>query len=384
MTDITELFSGISIIIDDDIEKKDSLQNGIQKIQNSLKEKQIPFIQYSQLPDDELIKNLHSVSFIILDWNLSGMHPISEAVVADNIEFIKHINKICFVPIFIFSDESSYSIEVELEKENLYSKDICSNIFVKNKSDINNSEQLFSEIENWIKKTPSMYVVKEWGTEKRKAQNQMLWELHSIFPQWPHIISKAARDDGVDANIKLIQILQRGVEARLSVPDFDKDIIEIKPEKVDKKDIRKILEYERFLKGDLLPNNPFSGDVYCIDKKYYLNIRPDCDIVRDEKALLYLLKGNIVDEYRINSEEKDCITFDSGEFIEKNNNCYIAFVNENILEFKFRELEIKNWKEIKSHRIGRLLPPYITKIQQKYSFYLQRQGLPAIPKEAIQ
>ena len=41
------------------------------------------------------------------------------------------------------------------------------------------------------------------------------------------------------------------------------------------------------------------------------------------------------------------------------------------------------WNNIKDNRIGRLLPPYITRVQQKYAHYLQRQGLPRIPKQAI-
>lgn len=104
--------------------------------------------------------------------------------------------------------------------------------------------------------------------------------------------------------------------------------------------------------------------------------------VKDNKDM-YLLEGEIADETKINSEDKDCITFDSGEFIEKKNCCYIAFVQGNILQFSLRELSIMQWNNIKNNRIGRLLPPYITRVQQKYAHYLQRQGLPSIPKQAI-
>ena len=62
----------------------------------------------------------------------------------------------------------------------------------------------------------------------------------------------------------------------------------------------------------------------------------------------------------------------------------MAFVDGKILSFSLRKLSIKKWNEIKDNRQGRLLPPYITKIQQKYSAYIQRQGLPSIPKEAIE
>jgi len=35
------------------------------------------------------------------------------------------------------------------------------------------------------------------------------------------------------------------------------------------------------------------------------------------------------------------------------------------------------------HRIGRLLPPYLTRLQQRYSAYLQRPGLSRIPRAAL-
>ena len=98
---------------------------------------------------------------------------------------------------------------------------------------------------------------------------------------------------------------------------------------------------------------------------------------------MYLISGAVVDENLINSNDKDAIIFDSGEFHEKINCSYASFVQGNILCFTFRELKIKKWKDIKDYRIGRLLPPYITKIQQKYASYLQRLGLPSIPEKAI-
>jgi len=91
-----------------------------------------------------------------------------------------------------------------------------------------------------------------------------------------------------------------------------------------------------------------------------------------------------MNEARINSKKDDRISFEKGGFIEKTNNTYIPFiVDGKIIEFFFKEIKIKKWNSIKSTRIGRLLPPYITKVQQRYSSYLQRQGLPAIPEKAI-
>ena len=71
-------------------------------------------------------------------------------------------------------------------------------------------------------------------------------------------------------------------------------------------------------------------------------------------------------------------------FIEKSNKIFLPFiVSGKIIEFSLNEIVIMKWNSLKESRKGRLLPPYITRVQQQYSFYLQRQGLPAIPEKAI-
>ena len=183
-------------------------------------------------------------------------------------------------------------------------------------------------------------------------------------------------------------MLQENLNYRLSYPSLDINLIKQQDTAgITKEEIRKILECERFIPATSLPKHPFAGDVYYIDNVYYINIRPDCDVIRDAERCnkdMYLLSGEVVDESKIgNTEDTDCITFDSGEFLEKNHCCYIAFINGIIIKLSLKELKILPWNSIKDKRIGRLLPPFITRLQQKYTYYLQRQGLPSIPKEAI-
>lgn len=46
-------------------------------------------------------------------------------------------------------------------------------------------------------------------------------------------------------------------------------------------------------------------------------------------------------------------------------------------------MEIKDYEEMKDQHIGRLLPPFITRVTPKYGLYIHRQGLPRLPKEVI-
>lgn len=384
MTDIKDLFSGIGVVIDEKINEEAETPNSIQKIISSLKENHIPLLEYQELPD-EMIKQFHSISFLILDWNLSGTDYISKATIDDNIDFLKKLHKVCYVPVFIFSDENIHDIEVALETNNInLAKEP---IFIKKKDDVDTADKLFAEITNWLKQTPPAYLLKEWEKANREAKTEMLWSLTEAHPAWPKILMNSIKKDGGDQEIELVEMLQNNLNYRITCPSLDINLVkQQKIEGITKEELRKILECERFIPIESLPNHPYAGDIYIIDEKYYLNIRPDCDIIRDaekDNKDMYLISGEVVDETKINAEDKNSITFDSGEFIEKKHCCYIAFVKGQILQFSLRELYIKPWNEIKDKRIGRLLPPHITRVQQKYSHYIQRQGLPSIPKEAI-
>lgn len=385
MTDIVQLFSGIGVVIDEAIHDDNLTPNGIQKIVQSIESKHIPLLQFEDLPDDEVISKLHSISFLILDWNLSGVHPIPKATIDDNIVFLKKLKETCFLPLFIFSDEDPHTIEVALSENGITSEN--SPIFIKKKDELDNVEKLFGEIESWLKTTPSIYVLKEWEKATVEAKTKMLWALSATHPAWPKILMTSIKKDGGNQEMELIDMLQSNLKYRLSYPSLDINLIkQQKTDGITRKELRQILECERFIPSSSLPNHPFAGDVFIIGDVYYVNIRPDCDIIRDaekDNKNMYLLSCKIVDETKINADIEDRIVFDSGEFIEKNNCCFIAFVKGNILQLSLKELTTLPWNDIKDKRIGRILPPYITKIQQKYSAYLQRQGLPRIPKEAI-
>lgn len=412
--DIKKLLSGIAIIIDDKIKKEDS-QDLILKIRDQLKENHISILEYEDLPDNSEICNFKNISFILLDWQLfetpePGM-PIDETLfINNNIIFLKEINKFVFTPVFIFSNQSPDSIIRKLSDEGLYNEDSNNYIFIKRKQDIlsvDDTNLLFTEIENWLKETPSMYVLKEWEHSLNKAKRDLFWSFYETNHNWPSVLQKTFTDDGSDVNYELDNFIYKNITARTEQITFDDDILNQEDDNISKKDIRKILEAERFIKkGVLPPDIPFTGDLFeyevdvngSIEKRYYLNIRPECDIARQKNPKLYCLECRILDEQRINSGNNDQISFNEGNFIEKSNNTYIPFIDDGkIIEVRFRNLKIFKWKEkpknengneidkmFKETRIGRLLPPYITKVQQRYSFYLQRQGLPAIPEKSIE
>jgi hypothetical protein len=395
MNNVLDLFKGVGVIIDDDLNpQKGKTKDEIWKIKKSFEDKNIPILEYYELPYEK-VANFHSISFLLLDWDLYALgDKITNTIIQQTIDFITDFNKVCFAPIFIFSNESPDDIKLKLSESKLYDDTKSNHIFIKSKSDLQDVD-LFTVIEGWLKQTPSVYVLKEWNLSLQQAKNDLFWDFYNANSSWPSILKQTFKTDGVDENHELCALIYKNLIARTNPPEFDEEVLNTNVESITKDDLRKVLECERFLKKDKLSDMPATGDIFTIqntqnnESQYFINIRPDCDIIRNSNVELYCLKGRVVDENKINnSEEQNPIIFsikdENGVFEEKVNHAFVAFINDGkIIEFLFRDIKIKKWNDVKDNRIGRLLPPYITRLQQKYSFYLQRQGLPAIPEKAI-
>lgn len=378
-----ELFKGIGVIIDNNINNNDS-GDRIIKIKSFLQEKNFPFLAYEELPFD-YIDCFHSISYVILDWNLYDEEvgvTIPPALIDDNIEFLQTLKTKCYAPVFIFTNEDTESIINTLKDNGLY-QNKYNHIFVKNKKGIRNGDILFSCISQWLTKTPSVYVMKEWENIINSAKTELYYDLYEISPFWPITMYKTYNEDfGTKNNSGILDLINRNINARCSTIEFDEDILCRKRTPADKEGLRKLLEYERFIKD--VPDYPSMGDIFKNeDGTYFINIRPDCDIVRKKDIDLYLIKGKAIDETQINKRNSDYI-FDQGSFIEKATHSILSFIDDGkIVEFKFRNFKVTKWKDIKGKRIGRLLPPYVTRIKNQYVAFLNRQGIPSIPDKSI-
>ena len=126
--DIVSLFNGIGVIIDEEIGKKAS-GDGINKIYKYMLNKNIPLLAYTSIPDPKVIQNFRNLSFLVLDWNLHNLPIIPPALIDENIRFIEEINSLCFIPIFIFTNEDPYDIELTLAAKGLFDANKSNNIF---------------------------------------------------------------------------------------------------------------------------------------------------------------------------------------------------------------------------------------------------------------
>lgn len=392
------IFTGIAVVIDDEIGKDRAIDNLISQINK----RKMPCLTYDQLPETDVINHFNGISFLILDWKLHNGNvasditegvslpgAVSEANIRENIYFLKALIKSCFVPIFIFTNESKDDVISTLKQHGLYDENGCNRIFVKSKSELsgkNNTARtrLFSTINKWAKRNPSVYVLKIWEGEYQEAKDKLFNDFFNISPYWPQILWKTFTDDGVNKSFALGEIITRNIYTRMSPFEFPDEILKKPGRKITKEEMRKVLEGERFVtKDDLHGDLIEPGDVFRKSSgKIYLNIRPACDTtIRDDRdsIMLYVLTGTKLSPQK----EKEVYNNKYGEFNEQHNQAIVLSIQGKTYDFRFKDLKLIEWNDLKEKLIGRLLPPYITRIQQRYALYLQRQGLPRTPEIAV-
>ena len=403
--DMKDLFNGIAVVIDDEVHDKYA---NINKIVDQIESENIPILKYTTIPSEEVIRHFQNLSFLLFDWRLIKEEVISEMIeegvtipdtlqeydASENIEFIKKLNEVCFCPIFIFTNEDVDSITSKLVSEKIMFADCPSNIFVQRKIDLKGRRKVFNITRKWLEKNPSIYVLKEWEKQYQLSKNKLFSEFQKISPVWPKVLWKNYSEDGINPSSELGELISRNLNTRMIPFNFSEKVLKKRGLKILPQEMQKVLEGEKYLTIDNLHDSDIgTGDLFKEEYlesgetkyRYFLNIRAQCDLLRNsqpDKVELYCLRGRIIDKSLVN--KKNGFPMIEGQFLEKVNNAIIPFLDDGkIIEFLFRDIKIIKWKEIKGKRIGRVLSPYLSKIQQRYAHYMQRQGLPRIPIEAI-
>lgn len=391
------LFNGVAVVIDDEISESTA---NINRIVSQIETKSIPVLKYNSLPEDGIINHFKNISFLLLDWRLIDDSELKKALkdggrIPDalrhdldnrNIQFIKELNKNGFFPIFIFTNEDTSYIKNKLIDSEIMLKERPSNIFIKSKNDLKEKGALLNVINEWLQNNPSIYVLKTWEKEYQCSKTRMFNELQKYSPVWPKILWENYISDNTDPSLELGEFITNNLHTRMIPLKFSDDILKTSQGEIDQNELKLVIEGTTFLSN--LSSNIAPGDIFRKSDNYYINIRAACDVIPArgdsptslDDVELYLIKGSRLS----NTQAKKAYRKEYGNFFEIDSQSIVFPIdNGKIIDFRFRNLEIKKWSEVKNNRIGRLLPPYINRIQQRYSLYMQRQGLPRIPDRAI-
>lgn len=397
-----ELFRGIAVLIDDEIDKPNE---GIRLIKEQIETAGCHVVKFSRLPEDASIEYLREVSFFILDWMLESVTddegnpivgPAARAVQKINddkaIAFLKKLKNVCVAPVFVFTNENVEHIEQKIQRHpELSWGDDPPMILVKSK-DAFKTTAVFDVLSDWMLKAPSVYVLKKWERAYYSAKNELFKDFYTKSVQWPLVLWKTYRSDNVSPSAELGALIARNLLSRMTPFDFDlapfNDALEAldSTEHMNRNVVLKVLEGDRFLPSLRLHGNAVApGDTFKKGDDYYINIRPDCDCiaregVTEDKVKMYLLRGSKVTNAKVlaGADPK------YGTLKERDSECIIfGMMNGTTVSFQFAELLVEESGPWIADRKGRLLPPYLTRLQQRYAAYLQRPGLSKIPKAAL-
>lgn len=379
---IKNLFTGIGVVIDDHVFDKDG--DKIVTIVKALEDEHIPLVKFSEIPDINVLDHFNSVSFILLDWEFKkGILPgvniggvLEEEGIKEIVDFIENIEKKCFTPIFIFSNSGD-------EPKNYIKDEILNSlpILIKSKNEIVKENQniiLWDELQKWIDEHSGIYVQKIWNNSFEKARNNFLKKLNNNS-QWPKALYEAAKEDDVDPTDELNELIVQNIRTRMTPLEFEEGQIN-KSRESNREELIDILQNQRFCPDNALNKQYMTGDVYKLKNKnqYYLNITPACDcIVRNKRTVKYiLLECLLTNKPKFNTQY--------GHFNEVDTEALVGpLIEGKTLRIFFKKIEIRENKDLieKYERKGRIQHPFITRIIQRYGFFIQRQGLPRIPKE---
>lgn len=397
------LFHGIAVLIDDEIQDE---RASIRAIQSQIEAEGCHVVTMSKLPTQASVPNLREVAFFILDWNLYGRslrdvagegaivvpQGLKEKNAADAIQFLKDLKTIRFAPVFIFTDELVDDITDQLKKhKDLYDEQDPSHILVMSKKDVQD-KGIFTVLLTWMQSAPSVYVLKRWERAYQTAKNALFVDFYARSVLWPLFLWKTYQEDNVSASMELGSLIGRNLLSRMAPFDFDLAPFEdaLKSAEADEGKSReillKVLEGDRFLPNEQLHGESIApGDVFKKGKEFFINIRPDCDCIprggSDPNLVkLYLLKGDKLTSGQVSKRHQEKY----GSIGEDDSEAVVFAMKDGIsVSFQLRELSIETWGDWKALRIGRLLPPFLTRLQQRYSAYLQRPGLTRVPKAAV-
>lgn len=391
------VFKGMAIVIDDGF---DDPRDGIGDIVAGIERNGGYWVKLTALPEEDAdLENMANASFFIMDWNLTGLAPgirvpdeLMNEQVRKNVAFLKRLKDFRHAPVFIFTHEEPAVVQTALiEAELVAVGEAESHIMVHSKAGV--GLDVYAILNEWVEKTPSAMLLKTWERNHLRAVNAFFADFHNRSRFWPLIFWEGFKEDDVPPGAELGALVTRLVTARMHPLEIDLEPFAEearrehaeKPEQYDAA-LARVIEGERMVPAARLEPTSFTtGDFFEVEengvKKYYLNVRAECDCVirgTPAKAELYLLRGKPIEDFR------SIVNMDGGSLVEKDVEAIVFGMYEGkAFRFRFGDFRVMTWKDLANRRVGRLLPPFVTRVQQRFAAYSQRPGQPRIPSSLL-
>lgn len=383
------LLNSTAVVIDDEIEREGA------QINTLIEELEKQGTLFVKLPKIEIqnIEALSNVAFIILDWEFNenvcelpagvSLGPeIVENAHDKTVDFIKQITSKYYFPILIFSQQSCENIKSRLENdENLNHCIDTGRIGIFHKQDLI-PNKVIDYLNSWLTENLSAHLFIHLRNIIGNTQHQFYNEFDECSVDWPnHVYNNLNQDRPVDIDHEFQEFVLTALASRISPTKFGATFKQTSD--LSRNEILKIYSCIKFINYNIDQQiGVSSGDLYrkinqdgsfCDD--YIINITAPCDLRKDKKLFLHGEAYNCEVDFESIDKVKEHSIFQICD-----NDC-IKFRFDSFERIKIKDNGDKIIKEDEKWvRIGRVVHPYITNLQDRFSHYIVRRGVTRTPK----
>ena len=393
-----ELMSGIAVVIDDALDDRsvstadpDTARDLIGEIVEWFeREWAMSFVKKTSLPKEALWPNLlQAASFVLLDWRFwpRGAVELERQTIKEVIAFLEYAGK-NLVPVFIFTNEDPDDVKAELPANVYDAEHGRSFVFVIRKDVLwSNNGVKVAILDRWVHENASVYALKTWERVLDGARAELFQSMCARSVDWPRVFWQTYVADGATPSASLTNLINDSLCGRMRLDAFEKEHLGGSFDGVAGLELRELIAETSFRRGEFLPDEEIRcGDLYkASGGKYWLNMRADCDCIPREGGAageieLHCVEGKKLGPTGLNRAFHP----ETGSFEERVfESIAFAIVDGASVSFNFRKFRVMKFSEVSDNRVGRLLHPYLTRVQQRYALYTQRQALPRVPGEAL-
>ena len=396
-----ELMAGIAVVIDDALgeelgeeEQGDRAGDRIGKIVQWFEQEwELPFVKREALPKQAAWPNLlRAASFVLLDWRLwgEGGDALKQSMLEDIKQFLVAARE-SLVPVFILTNENPEDVILELGKlpKGVYAEgsEETNFVFVESKSEMwSGTEVDVGKLRDWVFGNASVYALKAWERTLQGAKDELFRAMCDRNMHWPRVFWDSYVTDGAQPSASLTSLINDSLCGRMRSDGFEEEHLQGDYSGVSDVEVRGLVAEASFRAANVLPDDEVrSGDLFTAEKsKYWLNVRPDCDCIPRDGGGVDNVDIHCVEGKRLRPGELRRL-FKNGHFEERVSQSVVFAVDQGrSILFDFGKFRVWKYSELREKRLGRLLHPYITRVQQRHALYVQRQALPRVPDAAVQ